>query len=126
MTRKHIKEKEFSLLRSLLDAGLRQAAVVKATGRSSCTISQIAKVKTFAAYRQLLRETNVGSKPQVKLSKDYARTEKVEDSETILAILRDIKDLMVAQNATLHQLETLWESPADYYKKLNMVRSNLS
>jgi hypothetical protein len=96
---KFVSEKDFGIIKNLLDLGAKPKLIQKATGKAPITIFHIGKVTTLAEYRALVKVYNAKGK-QEKTEKAVIESKETNKPETpIYDVMVEIREELRKLNA---------------------------
>jgi hypothetical protein len=98
---KQLTEKDFTMMKALVEAGISNTKIENATGKSYYTIFRIKKAKSFAEYKEQLKELQ---------GKNAARTNGHVEVKTPQPKV-DTLAVLVSINKNLGRLADAWETP---------------
>lgn len=99
MGKKYLSEKEFDLIKTLRDAGLKTSKIIDITGRSSATLSRASHYKTYEDYR----------KPKEQPKKEI-RLNSVNTIDTVIKLLENIDERLkwIEENIPAQGSKKFW------------------
>lgn len=98
-----MQEKDFKMLKALLDAGISKAKVCEVTGRSYPTVKYVSETNSFVAYKELVRKVNSNHNKAKTQKEEPAVTQAptVESSE----LMEVLQNILVTQQRILDSLD---------------------
>jgi hypothetical protein len=101
---KQLTEKDFTMMKALVEAGISNKKIENATGKSYYTIFRIKKAKSFADYKEQLKELR---------GKNAARTNGHVEVKTPQPTYKVVDTLavLVSINKNLQRMADAWETP---------------
>lgn len=102
MLKKRLNEKEFKLIKTMVELGAKTDKLMDASGRSRSTICFIKNSDSYEDYREKLRESKESKVKEIQTSLPIPSDEVIEDSKsedklsTIITRLEEVVMYLVA------------------------------